>query len=73
MVGVVLACCRPHSSLWFPAYAGMTVWWDCLAITLTFDSSPIKGEVDKDAGMTGRGFSGLGVLDGCVSVVESVR
>ena len=45
--------------LWFPAYAGMTVMrygndgvgmlgmtvrWDCLAITLTFDSSPIKGE-----------------------------
>ena len=20
---------------WFPAYAGMTVWWDCLAVTLT--------------------------------------
>ena len=25
----------------------MTVWWDCLAITLTFDSSPIKGEGDS--------------------------
>ena len=22
----------------------MTVWWDCLAVTLTFDSSPIKEE-----------------------------
>ena len=31
-------------TLWIPAYAGMTVWWDCLAVTLTFDSSPIKGE-----------------------------
>ena len=30
-----------------PAYAGMTVWWDCLAVTLTFDSSPIKGEGDS--------------------------
>ena len=27
-----------------PAYAGMTVCWCCLAITLTFDSSPIKGK-----------------------------
>ena len=25
----------------------MTVWWDCLSITLTFDSSPIKGEGDS--------------------------
>ena len=31
-------------TLWFPAYAGMTVWRDCLAVTLTFNSSPIKGE-----------------------------
>ena len=35
---VVLSCCHPHSALWFPAYAGMTVWgtrrgidgWCCL-------------------------------------------
>ena len=34
----------PHPTLWIPAYAGMTVWWDSLAFTLAFDSSPIKGE-----------------------------
>ena len=28
----------------FLALLGMTRWWDCLAVTLTFDSSPIKGE-----------------------------
>ena len=32
---------------WIPAYAGMTVWWDCLVFTLAFDSSPIKGEGDS--------------------------
>ena len=82
----MLSCCMP--ALWIPAYAGMTVWWDCLVspspliplpsrergtevgvvllyarpvdsrlrgndgmvglscFTLTFDSSPIKGEGD---------------------------
>ena len=30
-------------TLWIPAYAGMTVRC-CLVFTLTFDSSPIKGE-----------------------------
>ena len=38
---------RTHASfpvLWIPAYAGMTVRWDCLAITLTFDSSSLMGE-----------------------------
>ena len=35
------------ATLWIPAYAGMTVWWDCLSITLTFDSSPIKQTFEK--------------------------
>ena len=26
--------------------ASMTAWWDCLVFTLTFDSSPVKGEGD---------------------------
>ena len=30
----------------FLALLGMTRWWDCLVFTLTFDSSPIKGEGD---------------------------
>ena len=40
------------ATLWFssskrPAYSGMTVMrLVCLAVTLTFDSSPIKGEGD---------------------------
>ena len=33
--------------LWIPVYAGMTECWDCLSITLAFDSSPIKGEGDS--------------------------
>ena len=41
--GLVVLACFTHA-LWIPAYAGMTVWWVCLAVTLTFDSSPIKGE-----------------------------
>ena len=52
---VDLACCHPHHpALWFPAYAGMTgtvqydgpVWLVLSCFTLTFDSSPIKGEGD---------------------------
>ena len=30
----------------FLALLGMTRWWDCLAVTLAFDSSPIKEEGD---------------------------
>ena len=39
---LVLSCCCPaHPALWFPAYAGMTVWWDCLAAApLDCGSSP---------------------------------
>ena len=36
--------CGVYPALWFPAYAGMTVWCGFAVFTLTFDSSPIKGE-----------------------------
>ena len=41
-------CCivHPHhpATCGYCLKASMTVWWDCLVFTLTFDSSPIKGE-----------------------------
>ena len=49
LVGVVLFT-RTSATLWIPAYAGMTVrvcrigTMRCIVFTLTFDSSPIKGE-----------------------------
>ena len=43
-----LVVCPAVPTLWIPAYAGMTVSsCFCLAVTLTFDSSPIKGEGDS--------------------------
>ena len=34
------------AALWIPVYAGMTVSGCVVLFTLTFDSSPIKGEGD---------------------------
>ena len=49
ILSVGLSCCLP--TLWIPAYAGMTVRDAVMTVgvcvglfTLTFDSSPIKGE-----------------------------